>query len=691
MKITVCVPAYNEANIIERTLRTIKDFCQTQPQHDWKIVVANNKSTDDTTRCAKRVSDVSVIEVGVRGKGAAVREAARQDTSDIFCFIDADLSAKPTALTELLSALLKGTDVAIGSRLLDTSKQQRSFLRTLSSRLFNIFRQVILGIKVSDSQCGLKAMNKKGKEILISGSESGWFFDMELLTKAERAGLVVTEIAVPWQETVYPERESKLRIFRDGWQGLLAMVRIRRNVSSEKELFKLASFILIGVAAIIYSGMFFWHTSAVSSSGQAVEFLYYERGDSTGYVDMARSILNGDESLLANDETARGLRTPGYPIFLAAVFTISDNPYLVIILQILIALATLPLLYGIGQKITNGTVAFLATLAYIIYPTTAFLNTQILSETLFMFFTSLALWLLLNLPKQKALEFLVIGAAVGTATLVRPSFLYIIPFILAYILVSKDNIWQKIIRAGIVAIGIFIILAPWIHANQRDFNHPALSTAGNFNILYIYIPQFLAQNVEAEHGWLTITERLMNETKAAGYQIGSHRASSFESEQIQTELAGKKLAYLTFHLKRSILTLVTSGLKMFNNELTELGRPIFSATPWLIQHVYTYGISFALIKNNFLAFSDTGLMLLVNILLPISVIVVMWRRDKQIWGILLIFCMIIITVLLAGPNGNARYRMPIQPYIFLLAFLSLQIIFNSTKNYLQRLAKKQNV
>ncbi len=681
MKVTVCVPAYNESQIIKQTMVKVQEFCSANPQYEWKIVLADNGSNDGTAEIVRglNLNNVSVLEVKTRGKGAALVEAVKHCSDDIFCFIDADLSASPNSLKELIKSVSTGSDIAIGSRLLDTSKLQRSFLRTFSSRLFNLFRRLILGINVTDTQCGLKALNKKGQAILASCEEQGWLFDIELLTKAERASLTVKEIPIPWQENFYPDRVSKLDVIRDGLKGFIAILRIGYRTSFKKFLPNPALITLFCVALVSYFGIFFWHASAVNNSGLSINFAYYERGDSIGYVDMAKSILNNDESLLANDEMSRGLRTPGYPLFLAGAFSISENPYFIIFLQIIIALATIPLIYSIGLKLTNTKVAFVATLFYIIYPTTAFLNTQILSETLFMFFTSLSLWLLLTLRKYETLEYIAIGATAGIATLIRPSFLYIIPFIIAYILISKDNIWQRIIKAGIVAIAFFIILAPWIHANQRDFGNPALSTAGNFNILYYYIPQFLAKDIEAQHGWLTITEKLMNETKEAGYIIGSHNANEFESEQIKNQLEGKEIDYLTFHIKRSILTLVTSGVKMFNNELTEMGRPLFSATPWIIQHVYTYGISFDLIKNNLLAFTDAGLMALVTILMPICVIVGIWKRDPKIWGLLLIFSMIIITVLLAGPNGNARYRMPIQPYIFLLAISSAFIIFDFLK------------
>jgi 4-amino-4-deoxy-L-arabinose transferase-like glycosyltransferase len=410
------------------------------------------------------------------------------------------------------------------------------------------------------------------------------------------------------------------------------------------------------------------------------ETFYFERGDSTGYVLMADSILQGDTSLVTNDEATRSLRTPGYPLFLAGIFSLTREPFVIVIMQILIALCTIPFIYSIGRRLTNGSVSFFATLAYILYPTIAFLNTQILAETLFMLFTTLSLWLLFVVTPTWSPRYLAAGAAAGVAILIRPSFMYVVPLLVAYIVISEHTLWRKLISGTIVAIATIAILAPWLNANQRDFGQTTLSTAGNFNILYVYIPQFLAQKSESEEGWLSIQQKFITQTREAGYEIGSHRASEYERQQIKAELSGKIVSYVIFHLERSILTFVSSGIKMVNNEFTELGKPIFSATPWLVQQVYTHGFSWELIKNNFLAFFDAALMALFAVLTPIGIAVAIWRRDKMIWGLLLILGMILVSVLLAGPNGNARYRMPIQPYIFLLAFSSIYIIYQQIKN-----------
>ncbi len=682
MKVTICIPAYNEVAIIDRTLETVHAFCRTQPEHEWSVVVANNGSTDGTGERARQVLGTHVLDVPTKGKGAAIVYAAARDTADIFCFIDADLSAHPDALPKLIAQLDTGADIAIGSRLLDLSTTERSFFRSLSSYIFNICRRVILGLKVSDSQCGLKALNTKGRSLLASCKETGWFFDMELLTKAERAGLHVAEVAVPWQETVYAGRESKLRLLRDGWQSILAMVRIRRREfpsNPTPRLFHLR--ILITAAVLIYGGFFAWYAHVVQETEIPRATLFFERGDATGYVEMADSIIRGDDSLVPDNELTRGLRTPGYPLFLSGILSFTREPFVIIAIQILVALLTVPLIYSLCHRLTNASIAFWTTLAYILYPTTAFLNTQILSETVFMFCTTLSLWLLLAAPTHWSWRYAAVGATAGAAILIRPSFLYVLPLIIALVVVRERKIWQSV-NAGIVILATtFLLLAPWLHANQRDFGQASLSTAGTFNLLYVYIPQFLAHDKDATSGWLAIHQEFIDQTREAGYEIGSHRASVYERERIQAELSGNTLPYAFFHIKRSVLTFLSSGFKMVNNEFAELNHPLFSATPWLIQHIYTHGISWDVLKNNSLALSDAAFGVLVMLLMPLTVIAAFLRKNAERWSLLFILSMILITAMLAGPNGNARYRMPLQPYIFLLAFAAIAIIYNRIKKH----------
>lgn len=231
MKIEMCIPAWNEERIIAESAVAVRDSMK-KISSDSRVVVCVNGSTDGTAESARKVNGVSVLTISTRGKGAAVIAAARASSAGIFGFIDADLSAPPSSIRELFLLVQNDAcDIAIGSRLIDKSTVRRGILRTLTSEAFNALRRCLVGVRVRDSQCGLKVMNARGREILAGCEEKGWFFDIEFLARAERAGLRVREVPVPWDEYHYPGRKAKLRILRDGIESIRAMIRIRGRLS----------------------------------------------------------------------------------------------------------------------------------------------------------------------------------------------------------------------------------------------------------------------------------------------------------------------------------------------------------------------------------------------------------------------------------------------------------------------------
>lgn len=235
MKIEICIPAFNEVRIIAKSAEAVLKVFRAAGK-EVIVTVADNASTDGTASIAKGIEGVSVISIPTRGKGAAVVAAARHSSADFFGFIDADLSADPEDIMSLLPFVERGDcDIAVGSRLLDRTMVDRGILRTLSSQIFNIFRKVIVGVDaVEDTQCGLKVMNARGREILAECAETGWFLDIEFLARAERAGLRIREIPIRWNEYTFPGRDSKLNLFRDSIAAIRAMLRIRRIISGTR-------------------------------------------------------------------------------------------------------------------------------------------------------------------------------------------------------------------------------------------------------------------------------------------------------------------------------------------------------------------------------------------------------------------------------------------------------------------------
>jgi glycosyltransferase involved in cell wall biosynthesis len=224
MKTDICIPAYNEGDIIATAVAQVRDALKALPA-TVGVIVANNASTDETGQRAAGAG-ATVLDVRKRGKGAAVVAAAKYSQADIFGFIDADLSAEPSDLLVLLRELEAGADIAIGSRLLSGEGVRRGLMRTLSSKAFNMLRRFLVGVRVADTQCGLKLMNSRGRAVLASCEETGWFFDIEFLARAEKAGLQVREIPIRWEEFRYASRRSKLNLLYDGARAIHAMIRI---------------------------------------------------------------------------------------------------------------------------------------------------------------------------------------------------------------------------------------------------------------------------------------------------------------------------------------------------------------------------------------------------------------------------------------------------------------------------------
>jgi hypothetical protein len=75
-------------------------------------------------------------------------------------------------------------------------------------------------------------MNRRGTSLLKECKENTWFLDIELLARADRAGLAVVEVPIPWEEERYEGRTSKLSLVRGGAGTLQAFWRIKKRLSN---------------------------------------------------------------------------------------------------------------------------------------------------------------------------------------------------------------------------------------------------------------------------------------------------------------------------------------------------------------------------------------------------------------------------------------------------------------------------
>ena len=230
----IAVPVYNEERVLEGSVRRLHGFLSSDFPLGWRILVADNGSTDRTLVVARRLSyelpAVEALRVRGRGRGRALHAAWSASDARVLCYMDVDLSTDLGALLPLVAPLLSGhSDLAIGTRLHRDARVQRSLKRELISRSYNRLLRLVLRAHFSDAQCGFKAIRVDvARQLLPLVQDQEWFFDTELLVLAQRRGLRIHEVPVDWVE----DRDSRVRILPTAAADLRGVGRLLLHRSS---------------------------------------------------------------------------------------------------------------------------------------------------------------------------------------------------------------------------------------------------------------------------------------------------------------------------------------------------------------------------------------------------------------------------------------------------------------------------
>jgi putative flippase GtrA len=231
--VEIVVPVYNEAHVLDASIRTLHAYLTDHLPWSWRITIADNASTDGTWAGAQRLRaalpNVWAIHLDRKGRGRALRAAWSDSDADIVAYMDVDLSTDLDALLPLVAPLVSGhSDLAIGSRLDGRSRVVRGSKREVISRCYNMMLRLVLGATFRDAQCGFKAGRRAMVQALLPAVEDeGWFFDTELLVAAQRAGLRIHEVPVDWTDDP-DSRVDVWRTARDDLRGVWRVLRHRR-------------------------------------------------------------------------------------------------------------------------------------------------------------------------------------------------------------------------------------------------------------------------------------------------------------------------------------------------------------------------------------------------------------------------------------------------------------------------------
>lgn len=228
--VDLVIPVYNEEAKIEACLATLIPFLDACLPGAHRVVVADNGSTDRTAEIAEGLStrwpQVRCLRIPQKGRGRALRAAWLSSEADVVAYMDVDLSTDLEAFPPLVAPLLEGSaHVATGTRLHPASRIERSLLREVLSRGYNLLIRLLFPRRrFADAQCGFKALSRQAAQRLVPlVKDNAWFFDTELLLRAEQFGYRVHEVPVVWIEG----RDSRVRIARTAWEDVKGLLRVR--------------------------------------------------------------------------------------------------------------------------------------------------------------------------------------------------------------------------------------------------------------------------------------------------------------------------------------------------------------------------------------------------------------------------------------------------------------------------------
>jgi len=229
-RVDVVLPVYNEEQALERSVRTLHLFLTDNLAHEWRILIADNGSQDRTPEIGQRLGEeltnVQLMRIPEAGRGRALSRAWLASDADVLTYMDIDLSTDLAAFPRLVSAVAEGGyDIAAGSRLSAGSETARSLKREVLSQGFVFLINALMRTKLSDTQCGFKAIRREcAQKLLPFVRDTGWFWDTELLLLAAKAGWKVTFVPVRWLE----DTDSRVRLTSTVWRDLKGLFRMRR-------------------------------------------------------------------------------------------------------------------------------------------------------------------------------------------------------------------------------------------------------------------------------------------------------------------------------------------------------------------------------------------------------------------------------------------------------------------------------
>jgi len=191
-RLSIILPCYNPPEGWEERIvlayRTIADMLGFQPE----IILVNDGSSRELNEHSIALLKSSISEFNYsaykdnKGKGYALRHGAKQSQADFVIFTDIDFPYTNDSLISIWQLLNNGCDVVAGVK----NTEYYNNVPRIRVKISRVLRKMIghfFSMPITDTQCGLKGFNRKGKTIFLATTINRYLCDLEFIYKCYRA------------------------------------------------------------------------------------------------------------------------------------------------------------------------------------------------------------------------------------------------------------------------------------------------------------------------------------------------------------------------------------------------------------------------------------------------------------------------------------------------------------------------
>lgn len=232
----IVLPCYNPINNWELELvQHINSLQSLLQEYTLNIIVVNDASDkgvsdENINYLEKHLENFKYISyIDNKGKGYALREGVKTISDGLILYTDIDFPYEYESMISILKTLEQGSDIAVGTRNHEYYENTPTKRKWISKILRFVFKTVF-GLPITDTQCGLKGFNQKGKQVFLNTVIKRFLFDMEFIALASRnSDVVMTPVHVRLRENVTFSKMNLKILANEFWNFLRILFILLRG------------------------------------------------------------------------------------------------------------------------------------------------------------------------------------------------------------------------------------------------------------------------------------------------------------------------------------------------------------------------------------------------------------------------------------------------------------------------------